>query len=194
MLQIADEVPPEHRDAIQASVATLARRSAEASKRAFEHSKARNELIIAMTRPLRRMIEEDAVTSEALAAASRRLEAYRSDPPTQEPAWPTVKLVEGRSQTAEAGGVCGSDLERALAFPMAMAHRRTSGSLERRSGEGPSTDRDRCQSRAGAVGCAWGGRSSADHKPGSDCSRTIASAHKSYVLRQFRLLWRQRHG
>jgi hypothetical protein len=104
VVQIADDVPAEYRDAIQASVTTLARRSAEASRRAFERSKARYEALTAINRPLLRMLEEDADASQALAAAGRRLEEFRSDPPTQEPAWPTVKLVDGRSRAADATG------------------------------------------------------------------------------------------
>jgi hypothetical protein len=100
ILQIADEVPLEYRDAIKASVATLARRSAAASKRALERSRAQNELLTAMARPLGRLLEEDAPAADALAAANRRLEEHRPDPPLQEPTWPTVKVVEGRSLAA----------------------------------------------------------------------------------------------
>jgi hypothetical protein len=100
-VQIAEDVPQEHRGAIEASVTTLARRSAEASKRAFERSKARHELLTALSRPLHSMLEEDTDASEALAAAIRRLEADRPDLSMQEPAWPTVKLVEGKSPVAD---------------------------------------------------------------------------------------------
>jgi hypothetical protein len=53
----------------------------------------------AMARPLHRLIEADDDASEALAASNRRLEEYGSD--TQEPAWPTVQLVEGMSAATE---------------------------------------------------------------------------------------------
>lgn len=102
IVQIAEGVPPEHRGAIEASASTLAKRSARAAERALERSTARHELLIAMNRPLRRMIDGDADASEALAAADRRLEAYRTDLPTEEPPWPTVKLIEGKSLAADA--------------------------------------------------------------------------------------------
>jgi hypothetical protein len=101
ILQIADEVPSEHRDAIRESVRTLARRSAETSKRAVEHSTTQTEQMTAMARPLHRLIEADADASEALAASNRRIEEYRPDTPTQEPGWPTVKLIEGKSLATE---------------------------------------------------------------------------------------------
>ena len=80
---------------------TLARRSAEASKRAHEDSTAQTELMTAMARPLHRLIEADDDASEALAASNRRIEEYGSDTPTQEPTWPTVQLVEGMSAATE---------------------------------------------------------------------------------------------
>jgi hypothetical protein len=83
------------------SVRALARRSAEASKRALEVSTAQTELMTARARPLHRLIEADDDASEALAASNRRLEEYGSDTPTQEPAWPTVQLVEGMSAATE---------------------------------------------------------------------------------------------
>ena len=101
IVQIADDVPPEHRDAIRASVQTLARRSAEASKRALEDSTAQTRLMTAMAGPLHKLIEADADASEALAASDRRLEDYRRDTPAEEPAWPTVKLVEGKLPATE---------------------------------------------------------------------------------------------
>jgi hypothetical protein len=104
ILQISDDVPPEHRDAIQASVATLARRSAEASRRALERLKARNQLRTAMAGPLRKLIEEDANASEALAAVSRQREQDRLDQPPQEPMRPTVKVVERLSREEAAAG------------------------------------------------------------------------------------------
>jgi hypothetical protein len=69
----------------------------------LERRKARNQLRTAITSPLRKLIEEDANASEALAAASRRREQDRSDQPTQKPEWPTVKIVERPSQEADAG-------------------------------------------------------------------------------------------
>jgi hypothetical protein len=76
----------------------------ELNKRAFERRKARNQLRTAMADPLRKLIEEDADASEALAAASRRREQDRSDQLTQTPEWPTVKIVERPSEAADAGG------------------------------------------------------------------------------------------
>jgi hypothetical protein len=101
ILQIADEVPPEHRDVIRESVRTLAKRSAEASKRAVENSTIQTAQMTAMARPLHRLIEADADASEALAASNGHLEEYHPDPPTQEPAWPTVNLVEGKLPATE---------------------------------------------------------------------------------------------
>jgi hypothetical protein len=101
ILQIADEVPSEHREAIRESVRTLARRSAETSKRAVEHSTTQTEQMTAMARPLHGLIEADADASAALAASNRRVEEYRPDTPTQEPGWPTVKLIEGKSLATE---------------------------------------------------------------------------------------------
>jgi hypothetical protein len=101
-LQIADDVPAEHRDAIQASVATLARRSAEAAQRAFERRQAKNQLRTAMAGSLRKLIEEDPDASKASAAVRRQLEQERSDQPTEEGARPTVEFVERLSQAAAA--------------------------------------------------------------------------------------------
>jgi hypothetical protein len=94
IVQVGDDVPSEYRDAIQASVATLAKRSAEASKRAFERSKARSEFLTALNRPLRRIIEEDAEASELLATASQHQQDYRMQAPMEEPAWPTFEPVD----------------------------------------------------------------------------------------------------
>jgi hypothetical protein len=84
-VQIADDVPAEYRDAIQASVTTLARRSAEASRRAFERSKARYEALTAINRPLLRMLEEDADASQAWPP---RADAWRSSARTRPPRSP----------------------------------------------------------------------------------------------------------
>jgi hypothetical protein len=100
-VQIADDVPPEHRDAIRASVQTMARRSAEASRRAVEESKAQTKLMTAMAGPLHKLIEADNEAAEALAASNRGAEDYRPDMPTEEPAWPTVNLVEGKLPATE---------------------------------------------------------------------------------------------
>lgn len=101
IVQIADDVPPEHRDAIRASVQTMAMRSAEASKRAVEDSTAQTKLMTAMAGPLHKLIEADNDASDALAASNRGPDDYRPDTPTQEPAWPTVKLVEGKLPATE---------------------------------------------------------------------------------------------
>jgi hypothetical protein len=55
ILEIAAEVPAERREVIKASVAALARRSAEASRRALERSRAQHELLTAAARPLSRL-------------------------------------------------------------------------------------------------------------------------------------------
>jgi hypothetical protein len=101
-LWISDEVPPERRDSIKASVAALARRSAEASTRAFELGKARNELLTATTGRLRTLMEDDADASMRLAEARRRVENEQVELSMQEPTWPTVKLVERRPLAADA--------------------------------------------------------------------------------------------
>src|SRR4051794_12163545 len=59
IVQIAEDVPPEHRGAIEASVTTLVRRSAEASRRAAERSRSRHELLITLSRPVHQMIDQD---------------------------------------------------------------------------------------------------------------------------------------
>ena len=48
-------------------------------------------------------MDEDADASQRLAEARRRLENERVDLSTQEPTWPTVRLVEGRPLAADAG-------------------------------------------------------------------------------------------
>jgi hypothetical protein len=103
VVEIADEVPAEHRDAIKASVEALVRRSVEASRRAVEHGRAQNELLTAMARPLGKLLEADAAAADAVAAATRRLEEQRREPPSREPKWPTVRVVE-RPLAADASG------------------------------------------------------------------------------------------
>jgi hypothetical protein len=93
-VQIGDDVPPEYRDAIQASVMTLAKRSAEASRKAFERSKARSEFLSALNRPVGRIIEEDADAAQLLAAASQHQKDYRLAAPAEEPVWPTFEPVD----------------------------------------------------------------------------------------------------
>lgn len=51
----------------------------------MERSRAQNELLTAVARPLGRLLEQDAAAAEAVAAATRRLEEQRLEPPTQEP-------------------------------------------------------------------------------------------------------------
>jgi hypothetical protein len=56
-MDIGDEVDGAHREAIRASVATLAERSAQASRRASRFSQSQAELSAALTRSLRDMME-----------------------------------------------------------------------------------------------------------------------------------------
>ncbi len=93
-VEIGDDVPAEYRNAIEASVATLAKRSAEASKRAYERSKTQSQFLSALTRPLVRIIEDDDDASKELAAASRSQEDYRSAARPGEPAWPSGQAVD----------------------------------------------------------------------------------------------------
>ena len=97
VLEIGDEVPQEHRDAIKASVAAMARRSAEASKRAVERGRAQNELLTALARPPGKLLEADPESAEAVAVATRRFDELRVAPPTMASPSPTVRVVKPSS-------------------------------------------------------------------------------------------------
>ena len=105
VLEIGDEVPEEHRDAIKASVAAMARRSAEASKRAVERGRAQNGLLTALARPLGKLLEADPESAEAVAVATRRFDELRVAPPTMASPSPTVRVVKPRLGRATVGPV-----------------------------------------------------------------------------------------
>lgn len=115
-IQIDDEFDPAHQEAIRASVATLAKRSAQASRRAARFSQAQAELSAALTRPIRDLIEaqpdvNDAVTAAA-AAAQRELDEQRSAVFSADPEW--LEMPMPRPTFASPGG---ADQVFALPFP-----------------------------------------------------------------------------
>jgi hypothetical protein len=50
--------------------------------------------IAAQREPLGKLLEADSAAADAVAAATRRLEEQRAEPPTREPKWPIVRVVE----------------------------------------------------------------------------------------------------
>ena len=99
LLEIGKDVPEEQRSAIEASVRTMAARSVAAARQAADTSAAYHRLQMALARPLRRLVDADKDAAAEVAAAEQELAGLHHLPVTDEPEWPTVRVVEGRPAT-----------------------------------------------------------------------------------------------
>jgi hypothetical protein len=74
--------------------------------------------IAAQREPLGKLLEADSAAADAVAAATRRLEEQRAEPPTREPKWPIVRVVEPSAARPLAADASSSWPTTSLACPI----------------------------------------------------------------------------
>src|SRR5688572_24216288 len=97
IVTLDDEVPDEQREAIRSSVLVMARRSAEAARRAFEDNRESAELNRRLHAPIRELVEQHADAAAALAASGIRMESSGTTELPPPPDWPPVPLIDDQA-------------------------------------------------------------------------------------------------
>lgn len=98
---VADDVPAAHREAIHASVGSMARRGAARSRRAVERGREDARLARTTSAILKVLIEGDPAASAALDEARARTDADADRSLPDPPDWPVVAVVAGDWAEAE---------------------------------------------------------------------------------------------
>ena len=95
LVTLSDEVPDDHREAIRASVAEMARRAAQATRRAVERNAEQAELARRTNKPLHDLVAADGDAAAALSSRDSSVDVAASDDESPRPDWPIVTFTAG---------------------------------------------------------------------------------------------------